>query len=610
MPEQNMSAFKKLFGGLGSRKKEAESTLPPEETAPQPDAAPPAPPKEEPDAFAVPAGNALAKVWSRCAHPGLPSLNPRFQSWSAGPDIPADTLKKSFYKVLRQASVLSQRWLDMENAGLQARAAAQAEAEKKAAQQADGEQPAEPAAPAGPEPPLDIDEMGEVLVAGDGMAAWLLLLPPSGNGKTLAVKDVETMLSAAKVVHGVSQPAVEAVLSDKVYFQLLPIARGTDPVPGTDGWIDEHFSRSYTRTADTESKVVDYRAQSNVQAIAKDAVICDIHLPVPGTPGKRVDGLPVAAPPVKAASVPAGSGTAVSPDGTKLLSLLDGFLEFRGGTFNVKDLLNIPNDVDYSTGNIDFRGDVNIRGDVREQFSVKATGDIVISGLVEAACVEAGGDLVISNGVSGNGQAVIRGKNVRVKYLENCTVYAENLESEYILTSCVYCSGSVTVTGGRGAIIGGQIVAAQNVKASCIGSQTGRTTKICMGVKPDVREEFAANKTELTAIRKEASELAKRATYLKKRMEDQGGRPDARSSREIENAVARITELAEREKALTAQQAELSRQLTSLPTSRLECNELYPGVRLTIGSAGRVIESMIGGCVAVFDPETRDIKFM
>ena len=72
MPEQNMSAFKKLFGGLGSRKKEAESTLPPEETAPQPDAAPPAPPKEEPDAFAVPAGNALAKVWSRCAHPGRP----------------------------------------------------------------------------------------------------------------------------------------------------------------------------------------------------------------------------------------------------------------------------------------------------------------------------------------------------------------------------------------------------------------------------------------------------------------------------------------------------------------------------------------------------------
>ena len=50
--------------------------------------------------------------------------------------------------------------------------------------------------------------------------------------------------------------------------------------------------------------------------------------------------------------------------------------------------------------------------------------------------------------------------------------------------------------------------------------------------------------------------------------------------------------------------------MTSLPTSRLECNELYPGVRLTIGSAGRVIESMIGGCVAVFDPETRDIKFM
>lgn len=648
MPEHHVGTFKKLFGGFGAHKQQEEASAAEAEalSARVPDDPLDEPEEtvhhEEPDTFAVPAGNALAKVWTKCGNSGLPSLNPKYQVWFAGLSVPEETLKKSFYKLLRYAAAVSQRWLDMESAAALARAAAVAEAQRRAAEDAltaqsaqddaqsaaaalsrlSGEDAPEtpdeaPAVKAEPVPeldaPLDVDEMAEVLIASDGLAAWVLLLPPSGNGKTLVLEDLRALLETAGVTHGISQDALEAVIAQKTYFRLLLVARATDPVPGKDGWVEDHFPRSndpiVIADSESDSKTVDYRARSNVQAIKKGTVICDIHPPVPGKPGTRVDGAPIPPASVRAASAPNGIGTAVSEDGRQLLAVSEGFLEFRAGVFNVKNVLNISGDVDYSTGNIDFRGDVSIRGDVREQFSVKATGNVHISGLVEAACVEAGGDVVIANGVSGNGQAVIRGKHVRAKYLENCTVYAEELESEYILTSHVYCSGSVLVSGGRGAIIGGQVVAAQNVKASRIGTQTGRTTDICLGVRPDVREEFATNKTELSALRKEASELAKRATYLKKRMEEQG-RPDTRSSREIEAAVVKLTSLAEREKTLTGRQNELNGQLTSLPTSRLECSELYPGVRLTIGSAMRNIETLHNACTAVFDKENYDIKFI
>lgn len=649
MPESHTGKFMKFFG-LGARGKggdeqpsepvalesQEQIALEPEQIAVKSQRQAQSAPAKA-DAFAVPIGNPLAKVWDKCGQPGMPTLNPKFQGQDSG-DFPSKTLETSFYKILRDLAALSQRWLDIESSAAQARAkleaaaaaAPEAGAPARTAGPAGGSTPgksvsvsSEPDSISGPDAvnaadgqasaesaPLDVDEMGQVLVSGDGMAAWLFLLPPSGNGKHLTAEDGQALLRDAHVTSGINQSALLAAFTNRPYFCLCPIALGTLPTEGQDGWTEDHFPRNFVRKiGDVDSGTVDYRAQSNVQAIAKDAVICDIHLPVEGTAGLRVDGVAIPPKPIKSAEIPAGSNTALSEDGTKLLATMNGFLEFRGGVFNVKTLLNIASDVDYSTGNIDFHGDVAIQGDVREQFSVKATGNITINGLVEAATVEAGGDVVISNGVSGNNQAVIRGTHVRAKHLESCTVYAESLESDYILTSCVFCSDFIQATGSRGAIIGGQAVAANHIKASCIGTQSGRATEITLGVQPKIREELLANRKELFSIRSKAAELVKRSTYLKKRLELQG-RPDARSSAAIQSAEEHLVQMAEQEKALLARQKELVDQLNKLHNCRLECGTVYPGVKLTIGNASRNIETVINHCVAIFDMEEQDIKFI
>lgn len=61
-----------------------------------------------------------------------------------------------------------------------------------------------------------------------------------------------------------------------------------------------------------------------------------------------------------------------------LIATMDGHLEYSNGAFYVRPVLEIRGDVDYSTGNIDFIGDVQIAGDVRENFSVRATGSITV----------------------------------------------------------------------------------------------------------------------------------------------------------------------------------------------------------------------------------------
>jgi len=650
MPESHTGKFMKFFEfgahDKGGGEQPSESIAPEslEQTAPEPEQIPIEPLKqvesapEKADAFAVPMGNPLAKVWDKCGQPGMPTLNPRLQAQSSEGDFPSKTLEASFYKVLRDLAALSQRWLDMESSAAQFRAKLEAKMtatlgaaaptgtadgltpDKRVSAPSESDSTSEPgaenaargevSAESAPPAPLDVDEMGQVLVSGDGMTAWLFLLPPSGNGKHLTVEDGQALLRSAHVTSGVNQSALLAAFTNRTYFCLCPIALGTPPTEGQDGWTEDHFLRNFVRKiGDVDSGTVDYRAQSNVQAIAKDAVICDIRLPVEGTAGLRVDGVAIPPKPVKSAEVPAGSNTALSEDKTALLATIDGVLEFRGGVFNVNNLLNITSDVDYSTGNIDFRGDVTIRGDVREQFSVKATGNITINGLVEAATVEAGGDVIISNGVSGNNQAVIRGTHVRAKHLESCTVYAESLESDYILTSCIFCSDSIQATGSRGAIIGGQVVAANHIKASCIGSQSGRFTEITLGVQPKIREDLLSIQKELVSIRKKAAELTKRSAYLKRRLEAQD-RPDARSSAEIQSAEEQLVQMAEHGKSLLTRQAELVNELNKLHNCRLECGTVYPGVKLTIGNASRNIETVINHCVAVFDTEEQDIKFV
>ena len=51
--------------------------------------------------------------------------------------------------------------------------------------------------------------------------------------------------------------------------------------------------------------------------------------------------------------------------------------------------LDIPANVDFSTGDINFLGDVCIHGDICSGFTVRAIGNITVGGVVEACTVEA-----------------------------------------------------------------------------------------------------------------------------------------------------------------------------------------------------------------------------
>lgn len=132
------------------------------------------------------------------------------------------------------------------------------------------------------------------------------------------------------------------------------------------------------RLAVDEHNRVDYSNLDFIHNIEKGRPICRIFPPVEGRPGKTVLGKEIPPNPVKPAAVPKGRNTELSEDGRTLIAASPGHVEFTGRSFQVKPVMEVPGNVDFSVGNINFLGDVHIHGDVLSGFTVRAMGNIVV----------------------------------------------------------------------------------------------------------------------------------------------------------------------------------------------------------------------------------------
>ena len=148
-------------------------------------------------------------------------------------------------------------------------------------------------------------------------------------------------------------------------------------------------------------------------------------------------------------------------------------------------------DIDFSTGNITFNGNVIIKGIVNNGFAVTANGDIDCSELIEGANLTAGGSIHVKRGVKGLGKSVIKaGKDVFAKYIERATVIAGGsvIVDEALIHSDTEAGDRIEATGAKGSIFGGHVAAGNLVKANFIGSEMAIKTIIEVGAAPQMKD--------------------------------------------------------------------------------------------------------------------------
>lgn len=447
------------------------------------------------------------------------------------------------------------------------------------------------------QPPVDASI--QLLVSSDHMAVWAYAIPPSEGGNGLSLPMLQSILKENDVRDGLIQENIQDMLEHEPYGRPILIARGQPAKNGVNGSIKEHYKREIICEFVEDSKGnIDFKQLNNIQQIKTGDVICDIIKSIPGVPGVTVTGTPIPPQiPGKDAKVPQGNGTCLSEDRTQLIARTDGHVIFKNSTFQIEPVLKINGDVDGTTGNLDFNGDISITGDVRNGFSVNASGSILILGSVEGAILSAGGDIRISNGVTGNGRAVLTaGGGIQCKYLEHCTATAmDNIQAESLVLCQIQTSHDVLVSTGIGAIIGGQIVAS-SIEAKSIGSKARHITSLVIGTPYAAVAEKKKVEQELTQANRTLEELNKNINYL-----------EMQRKPEKQKLLTQLKEarksVIQNKKDLDLQMEQINNQTYDFKDCRITCNRLYPVTNLQIGQATLRVNEEYSNCNIYYNEE-------
>ena len=423
-------------------------------------------------------------------------------------------------------------------------------------------------------------------IARDGMTAAVRFDEKKGNLPP-DMTDVLDALAAKKVVHGIDREAIGRGVA-----RLTPFfaARGTEPIPGTDARIERNFDMGVKgRPAVRAFDRVDYK-DMNIFIRAQIGDVVAVHIPeTAGTPGINVFGEEVPAKPGKPVALPQGKNTRIV-DEHELVALIDGQIVDDGKKVSVDPHLVIDTSVDVGTGNVDFAGSVEIRGDVESGFTVKATGDVEIKGMIGGARVE-GRNVIVHGGIRGmNVGRIYATEDVSISFVENANIVAERdiFVNDVVLHAEMRAGHHVRVEGRRGFITGGSIGAGESIRAKMLGNNFYVQTNLNVGVDPNLKH-------RRDALFKECQEAIKRLTQVRLSLETLKKQPLMSLSERRREQLVELTHaqfpLATEIKKMQEKLAEMDEELEQMKRGVILASDtIYPGVNATINGVKKTVE--------------------
>ncbi|AVY92717.1 hypothetical protein DFO50_10358 [Microvirgula sp. AG722] len=438
------------------------------------------------------------------------------------------------------------------------------------------------------------DGVCEVSVAEDSMSAWLTIVPPAG-GKPVTPEEVRDAIRARRIVHGVQMDTLRAALVAGSCDRKV-IARGEPPTSGQPTRFTSVLEAPVTPGDDDESTSVDYRSMGVLVLVGVGTPLMRRKPARQGLPGKDVLGMPVPASPVM--DLPfASSLVGVAPDPADpdlLVATVAGSPSFLDKGVNVTQVVDVA-EVGLTSGNIDFDGTLNVKGDIRAGMTVHVGGDIVVTGTIEAAEVVAGGNVSVKGGIIGKSggadTAVIRCEgSVVARFIESARIDAGGCvrAERGIRQAEVNAGDSVLVESGG--ISGGKTCALQRIQAAVLGQPSGLPTVLQAGFHPGVQ---AAHQEAEQARKHKLDELGKLLQVLIF-MEQHRDKSTPEMLEKIQRSIGQMKgELAE----IGFRLADLEQRMTlSGGATVVAGKRFHVGVEIRIGHRRLVIdEDRIGG---------------
>ncbi|NLU48793.1 MAG: DUF342 domain-containing protein [Syntrophomonadaceae bacterium] len=453
----------------------------------------------------------------------------------------------------------------------------------------------------------------EVHLTRDSMEAYLTVHPPRPGGKPATFENAVRALKEARVVEGILPASISEALSLENWGKPILVARGLPAVDGEDAHLDYHFPlpEERFRPVEMEDGKVDYRNLNLIYNVRRGELLVVRTPSKKGTMGITVTGVPIPPKPGKQVALPRGRNTLVDDTGNRLYAAVDGHVSLVSGKVTVQPVLEIWGNVDYAVGNIDFLGSVLVNGSILSGFTVKAGGDIEVRGVVEAASVEAGGNILIRNGIAGARKAVVTaGGSIFTRFVENATVEAgqDIVVGNGIVQSVVRANRSVKAEQRKGTIVGGIIQAGEEICGRVIGSPFCVQTVLEVGVVPRVREEYKAICAEYQEKKKSFELLGQQLEIHLQLMERAGQFASSRRKAILYNLQEEHEVLRQELQELESRKKTLELNIERSQKGNVKVKDtVHPGTDIVIGRAVYSVHEPIQ--FALFTLQQGEVKF-
>ena len=449
-------------------------------------------------------------------------------------------------------------------------------------------------------PDLEFSEMMFTKVSLDKMKVTCRFYPPSFNGPLINAKDILAELQKRGIVFGIDQNAIISFTEEHLYATDYVFAMGKQPIIGRDAKIEYFFNTNPSlKPKHNEDGSVNYHELNTICSVQKGDLLARLIPEDKGANGKDVMGREIPTRTVKSTKLSYGKNISINEEKTEIYSEVTGHVSLFGDQVFVSDVYEVPADVDTSTGNIDYNGNVHVKGSVRGGFEVHASGDVIIDGVVEDALIEAEGQVIVKCGIHGMNKGVISSKsNIIIQFIENARVFSGGyIETGSILYSEVSATEDIFVNDKKGFITGGTIRAGGKVESRIIGSSMGAMTKIEVGMAPDKKEQYATLQKSILALSQKINKInpiiKTYQDYLKS-----GKQLDKKNLMYLNKLMVELREYKQRLQDDRMNFNGLHQELLNSKHAKVVISrDIYPGVNITISDMSITTKDKRSYCV-------------
>jgi len=453
-------------------------------------------------------------------------------------------------------------------------------------------------------------EFGLVSIDKKGYIAKIRLYPPSDKGARLSTSELKNLIEQNGVKYGIIEKNIEIALKARLYCMDILVAKAKLPVNGSDAEIVYSFNAEKTlKPTMSEDGSVDFHKLDMIESVREGQLLATL-IPIDyGEPGKDVYGNMIRPKKVRNKRLRHGKNIHLSDDKLQMYSDVSGNVTLVNDMVFVTDTYTIEGDVGPSTGDIDYDGAVEVKGNVITGYTVKATGDITVNGAVEGAMLISEGKIVLKRGMQGMGKGVMEAKgDVISNFIESATVKSGGaIYTDAIMHSNISANGDVIVNGKRGLIAGGSVKTTTKIETKVAGSTMGTQTELEVGFDTTLGEKYRNIEKHIDQMTDEKDSIVKNLKILQKRMQTKG-KLEPEKMKLIKEGTERIKVIDQTIEEETEEYERIDEEMQRTSDGgkvRVE-NIAYPGVKIVISNISTFVHTETHRCT--FIREGADIR--